>query len=82
MPRHPTPTDFKSLMELFGGHLRLAELLKVSRRTSYLWDRENFIPSARWRDIVRVAKECGFEGISYALLASFPRPQAQDAHQP
>lgn len=81
-PALPPPVDFRTLMELFGGHIAFGRLLKVSRRTSYVWNEENWIPTARWSDIARVAKACGFEGITYALVASFPRPQAHDVHQP
>lgn len=83
MPQHPIPTDFTSLIDMFGGVRPMAELLAEARvdvkpRTLYAWRGNNWIPARWWREIARVAKANGFEGISYALLAGFPRPDVDD----
>jgi hypothetical protein len=74
MPDPNLPTDFASLIDYLGGPVRMRDFVSVNRRVPYAWRANNWIPSDHWRPIAKAAKDSGFEGITYALLASFPRP--------
>lgn len=61
--------NVSQIIEKLGGHSEATELLGVSRALLYRWEAEG-IPGKRWKQIARVAKMKGIDGLTYETLAT------------
>lgn len=60
---------FSDVIALWGTHAGLARQVGTVRITVTQWKRRDSIPERWWTPIVDAAARCGFEGVTYALLA-------------
>lgn len=73
---------YREVIELWPSAAALARFLGSKPHTVAEWWRRDSVPESKFMGIVEAAQKCGFEGVSYALLARFtPGAALQDSPQ-